>query len=295
MIPSILTPLANHLWQSTLFVAAIWLIILALRKNRAAVRHRLWLVASVKFLVPFTVLASCGSYFQWPVDTVPTPPRAVAAVAHSISEPFAVPEPSVVPPALAIAPTPAPGRIPAVLLLVWLCGFATSIVWWAVRWSQLRRMLRRATPLNLDAPLPVMGSPERIEPGVFGIFRPILLLPEDIVDRLSPEALQAVLAHEFCHVRRRDNLTAAIHMFVEAVFWFHPLVWWVKARLIEEQERACDEAVLGLGGNPQIYAESILKICEFYLAGPLICMSGIAGSDLKKESRKSCEIVWQPN
>ena len=127
-----------------------------------------------------------------------------------------------------------------------------------------------------------MYGPARFEPGVFGIFRPVLLLPEGITHRLSPAQLQAVLAHELCHVRRRDNLAMAIHMVVEALFWFHPLVWFIKARLIEEQERACDEEVLRLGGDPQVYAESILRICEFYLTSPLICVSGIAGSNLKK-------------
>ena len=117
---------------------------------------------------------------------------------------------------------------------------------------------------------------------MFGIFRPVLLLPAGITERLSPAQLQCVIDHELCHVRRRDNLAAAIHMLVESLFWFHPLVWWIKVRLIDEQERACDESVLGLVGNPQVYAESILKICEFYLTSPLICVSGITGSNLKK-------------
>ncbi|HEY3884210.1 MAG TPA: M56 family metallopeptidase, partial [Vicinamibacterales bacterium] len=64
-----------------------------------------------------------------------------------------------------------------------------------------------------------------LEPGVVGIRRPILLLPDRIAECLTPEQLDAVVVHELCHVQRRDNLTATVHMFVEAVFWFHPLVW----------------------------------------------------------------------
>src|SRR5262249_17254384 len=128
----------------------------------------------------------------------------------------------------------------------------------------------------------VLSSPAMLEPGVFGILRPVLLLPEGIAEHLAPAHLQAILAHELCHIRRRDNLAAAMHMAVEAVFWFHPLVWWLGARIIEERERACDEEVLELGNRPEIYAESILKTCQFYLESPLTCMSGIAGSDLKK-------------
>ena len=271
-------PFANHLWQSTLFAIAVWLITLTLRKNRAAVRHRLWLAATVKFLVPFSLLAGIGSHFQW--ETSVTTPPAVSTIVETISQPFSVSGPSVVPPGTASAPQASP--ILAVIISVWICGIAASLFWWFARWRQVRRAVRLAAPSDLVGPVKVMYGPARFEPGVFGVFRPVLLLPEGITQRLSPAQLQAVLAHELCHVRRRDNLATAIHMVVEALFWFHPLVWFIKARLIEEQERACDEEVLRLGGDPQVYAESILRICEIYLTSPLICVSGIAGSNLKK-------------
>jgi uncharacterized protein (TIGR03435 family) len=121
-----------------------------------------------------------------------------------------------------------------------------------------------------------------MEPGVFGVFRPVLLLPEGITGRLSRLQLQALLAHELMHVRRRDNLAAAVHMFVEALFWFHPLVWWIGARLVEERERACDEAVCAQGFEPEVYAEAILDVCKSYVESPLACAAGITGADLKK-------------
>jgi len=279
VIPDYMLPFANHLWQSTIFVIAVWAIVLMLRKNRAAVRHRLWLAASVKFLVPFSFLAGIGSHFQWQTPSV-TPPHSVSMIVETISQPFSVSIPSNVPTATTAASQAS--RFPAVLIGVWLCGAAVSLLCWFIRWRQVRRAVRLAVPSNLDGPLRVMYGPVRFEPGVFGIFRPVLLLPEDIAHRLSPAQLQAVLAHELCHARRRDNLAMAIHMSVEALFWFHPLVWFIKVRLIEEQERACDEEVLLLGGDPEVYAESILKICEYYLTSPLICVAGITGSNLKK-------------
>src|SRR5207302_10820487 len=94
--------------------------------------------------------------------------------------------------------------------------------------------------------------------------------------------LESVITHELCHVRRRDNLAAALHMLFEALFWFHPLVWWMGARLVDERERACDEEVLSLGADPQVYAESILKVCKFYVESPLACVSGVTGAELKK-------------
>ena len=138
----------------------------------------------------------------------------------------------------------------------------------------MRRALRRGVPLDLDIPVAAISLNERIEPGVFGVFRPVLLLPEGIAQRLTPDQLRAVVAHEMSHVRRRDNVANAIHMLAEALFWFHPLVWWIERRLLDEQERACDEEVLRQGGDPQVYAESILRICEFYVTSPLICVAG---------------------
>ena len=71
-------------------------------------------------------------------------------------------------------------------------------------------------------------------------------------------------------------------MLVEVLFWFHPLVWWIGARLVDERERACDEAVVELGNEPQIYAESILKVCQFYLESKLTCVAGVSGASLKR-------------
>ncbi len=107
-------------------------------------------------------------------------------------------------------------------------------------------------------------------------------MPDGVARELTAPQLEAILAHELCHVRRRDNLAAAFHMVVEALFWFHPLVWWLGARLMEERERACDEEVLSLGNAPEVYAEGILRICDLYLKSPLPCVSGVTGSNLKR-------------
>jgi len=71
-------------------------------------------------------------------------------------------------------------------------------------------------------------------------------------------------------------------MFVESVFWFHPLVWWIGKRIVEERERACDEEVLRLGSEPRTYAKAIIKVCELYLKSPLECVAGVTSSNLSK-------------
>jgi len=276
-----LSPLANHLWQSTLCAAVAWLLTVTLRRNRASVRYWLWLAASAKFLIPFSLLVGAGSQLGW--RTAPASAQhQFSIVMDEISQPFAAPAPT---PRLVGEP-PAPNVFPAILFGVWLCGVAIAYVTWFRLWRHMHAIRRTGTPLSLNLPIQVLSSPARLEPGVFGIRKPVLLLPEGITEHLTPPQLEAVLAHELCHVRRRDNLTAAIHMVVEAIFWFHPLVWWIGERLVEERERACDEEVLRAIGEPEIYAQGILNVCKFYLESPLVCVSGITGSDLKKRIEK---------
>ena len=276
-MPANLSSVANHLWQSTLFAAATWLLTLVLRKNRAAVRYGLWLAASLKFLVPFSLLVGAASQFAWRTSPA-IAPAAFSRAAEQISQPFTL-QTGIVSAAPA---APSWNPVPVILFSIWLCGFAISAAFWFRWWRRFRAAIRAATPIDLDLPVLVMTSPGSLEPGVFGIRKPVLLLPEGISCRLTPEQLQSILAHELCHVRRRDNLTAAIHMLVESIFWFHPLIWWIGARLVEERERACDEEVVRLGNEPDVYAEGILNVCKFYLQSPLACASGVTGADLKK-------------
>lgn len=281
MMPGYLSPLANHLWQSTLFAAVAVVLTFALRKNRAQARYWLWLAASIKFLIPFSLLVTFGSQFEWQsTGPIASPVSVAIEQVNQLNQPFS-------PPATPASATPVALEAwpvsPALLFfMLWFCGSATVLFIWWKRWRRIRAAVQTASPLPFEAPIPVMSSQALLEPGVFGLFRPVLLLPRGIADRLSPAQMQAILAHELCHVRRRDNLAAAIHMVVEAVFWFHPLVWWIGARLIDERERACDEEVVCLGSAPEVYASGILTVCKFCLESPLPCASGITGSDLKK-------------
>ena len=291
-------PLADHLWQSTLFAAIAGLLTLLLAKNHASTRYSIWLIASLKFLIPFSLLMAVGSHFQWAHQSAPSPIQVVAAMG-SFGEPFAIVNTAS---RAIVAKTElqvlVARMLPAMLLLLWCAGFVSVLSYWLFRLRGITAVARNAKTLqegrecsalcradealNVSHLVRVARSDAVFEPGILGIFHPVLLLPAGITERLSDAQLDAVIVHELCHVRRRDNLAAALHMFVEALFWFHPLVWWLGARLLDERERACDEAVLRLGIDPQIYSESILKICEFYVESPLLCASGVTGSSLKK-------------
>lgn len=277
--------LTNHLWQSTVFAVAVALLTLAFRKNRAQVRYWLWLGASLKFLIPFSLLIGLGDRL-W--DSLTAGKIAAGAAAPAVSQAMMqITEPFSGSSSFAPAAPHATNWIPIAALGVWACGFAGVVLMRIRAWLRVHYALRASSPVKVAIPaaIAVRSTPSLLEPGVVGFLRPVLLLPEGILENLTPPQLEAVLAHEQCHVRRRDNLNATIHMLVEAVFWFYPVVWWIGAKLIEERERACDEAVLALGNQPEIYVEGILNVCRSYLESPLRCVSGVTGSDLKKRIR----------
>lgn len=273
--------MTNHLWQSTLFAAAAGLLTIALRKNRAQVRFWLWFSASFKFFIPFSVLMNLGSHLHWRHAAEAISAGPLPFTVRQIAEPFADSAPFI---------SAAPANTDWLLITIaaaWALGFM-AIAWTRLRnWQRIRAAVRSAVPigtsaLRIPAKVEIRSAPGLLEPGVVGVLRPILLLPAGITDRLTRRQMEAILAHELCHIRRRDNLFAAIHMTVEAIFWFHPVVWWIGARLVEERERACDEAVLGQMNEPRAYAEGILSVCKFYRESPLVCVSGVTGADLRQ-------------
>jgi len=267
----------DHLWQSTLFAAGAALLVLALRNNGAHIRFWVWFAASAKFLIPFSGLAALGGYLLTPI--APQISASHLLFMQPAAQPFSA------------SPVHANTDWTPFLLALWGLGFAAMAIRWLLRWSQLRRLARAAADFPLAASVRVRMAPSSLEPGLVGIWRPFILLPQGIAGQLSAAELDAIMAHEICHLRRRDNLLTTIHMLVETLFWFHPLVWWLGARLNAERERACDEKVLASGTAPHIYAASILKVCKFCLQAPLASMAGVSGGNLGQRMR---DIVSAP-
>ncbi len=275
---------SNHLWQSTLFAAAVAVLTRGFTRNQARVRYWLWLSASLKFLLPFSLLMSIGSALPWTPTTMPVAP-ALSGVFTQIGQPFLD---------SASSNYLAASRMPDnndwltfTVIAIWALGSLALLRLRFKMWRHIRRALAASSPVDVDH----LALPEGIrlratrgvlEPGVVGFWRPVILVPAGIECHLTPDQLDAVLSHEVCHIRRRDNLLAALHMLVETAFWFHPMVWWIGSRLIAERERACDEEVLRVHASPRAYAEGIIRVCERYVEARLACVAGVSGSDLKK-------------
>jgi beta-lactamase regulating signal transducer with metallopeptidase domain len=171
-------------------------------------------------------------------------------------------------------------QLQSIVVAIWAVGVAIACLRWFVQWRSIRSTLAFAPRVDIDLPVPAFATSDEMTPGVFGIFRPVVILPRAVLQQLGSDQLQTVLAHELCHVRRRDNLTAAIHNFIEAIFWFHPLVWWIGANLLREREVACDESVVEAGHEQRVYAESILSVCRLGVAAKFASVAASTGGDL---------------
>ena len=143
--------LTNHLWQSTMFSVLAGLMTVAFRKNRAQVRYWLWLSASFKFLIPFSLLISLGSHLQWAPAAQKIAVPAVSFTMVQIAQPF--------PDTLPVAP-PTRGRsdwAPMAVLGVWACGFGTIALIRFRDWLRIRAAVPDAGAFGSKVtPLPAL-------------------------------------------------------------------------------------------------------------------------------------------
>src|SRR5208282_3894935 len=154
--------LGNHLWQSTLFAIAAALLTIALRKNRAQTRYWLWLAASVKFLIPFSLLVVMGSNLPWPRGYAALKPGSYFAM-EEFSQPFTQPAISMISRSTTATVTQTmPHLLPAFLIAVWLGGFLVVLFAWYVRWRRIRVALREGVCMRGGREVDALRRLERL-------------------------------------------------------------------------------------------------------------------------------------
>ena len=100
-------------------------------------------------------------------------------------------------------------------------------------------------------------------PMVFGHFKPILLFPVALLSKLTPEQVEAVIIHELAHVKRNDYILNIFQIFIEIIFYFHPVTWWLTSIIKREREHICDDEAAGKELNQKLsYAKALLIILE---------------------------------
>jgi beta-lactamase regulating signal transducer with metallopeptidase domain len=113
-------------------------------------------------------------------------------------------------------------------------------------------------------------------PVVVGHLKPMILFPMGVINRLAPEEVEAILAHELAHVLRHDYIFNILQSLVEALFYYHPAVWWLSTQIRNERESACDDIAINLINSKMNYAKALVTIQEMAYY-PMNMALGFAG------------------
>ena len=131
-------------------------------------------------------------------------------------------------------------------------------------------------------------------PLVVGHLKPMILFPIGAINKLNPQEVEAILAHEIAHVLRNDYVFNIIQSVIEALFYFHPAVWWISANIRAERENCCDDVAIVLCGNSMTYAKALVSLQEMaYYASPQIAMA-FAGKQKNQLLFRVQRILKQP-
>jgi protein involved in polysaccharide export with SLBB domain/beta-lactamase regulating signal transducer with metallopeptidase domain len=264
--------------RAALMAAATAAVLSVMQVRTAAARHRVW--AGFVFVMLFLPL-----WLTWG-------PRANLRVLPNVSKPAAgmagAPKmlvdptlPSQMEPYIsAIRPAP---RGPRLLLGLYLLGVFVLLARLTIGTVRARRLARRA--VNRDGRL---TSSSCASPVTVGWIHPVVILPENWTQWPAAQ-MEAVWAHEREHARRRDPLVQWLAVFNRAVFWFHPVAWWLERKLSALAEEACDTAVLESGHDPREYSQCLLDMARSVMRqGFRIDVEGMAmpGSFLPQRIRR---------
>ncbi len=281
--------LLHSLWQATLVAVVFYLI-------RPLIRHRpvpMYIGALSALLLvlgwsayTFTDLYTPHAVSDHATVTYPTLASPPAAVAPALSEPVPVARPS----GLSWIATGVAwiDRYISFVAMAWLLGTLllsarlAGGLWYVQRlrhdrvypvraWDATASSL--AARLGIRRPVTLLASGRAKVPMVVGHLKPILLVPVALLSSLPPEQLEAIIAHELAHVRRRDYLVNVLQSFVELLFFYHPAVRWLSEVVRQEREKCCDDLAVSLSGDTIAYAKALAEAEAFQHASGTMMMA----------------------
>jgi len=305
--------LVHFLWQAAVVAMLLAVFLRLLRKSSANLRY---LAACSALLLMVVLPVATMQFIEVPgpaaeAGPLPTassaiaPPTAIGVVEEMAPLSQTPDSPQNVNPATAI---PWNERIASVLepalpyvVLGWLAGVFGLSAWHLGGWMQLQRLKRRmvhgvgtalqhrlvqiAHRLGVHRAVTLLESALIEVPTVVGWLRPVILLPASALTGLSPEQLEAILAHELAHIRRYDYLTNVLQTIVEILGFYHPAVWWVSRRIRIERENCCDDMAVRVCGDSVRYARALTCLEEIRHGSTDLAMAATGGNLLDRIAR----------
>src|SRR5688572_176594 len=254
--------------RATFIAAAALVALWLLRVRAAAVRHRVWTVVTVAMLaLPLSIAYAPDVSLRVLPPTYSQASEPIASRSDPVGVAMAPLELATSEAAVELMPARS-WNWRAWLLAVYFAGAAALLARLAIGTVRVSLLAREATLVN-----GLLTSARIATPFTFGLLAPKILLPEGW-ERWSATRLAVVLDHEHAHRARRDPLVQWLALLNRAVFWFHPLAWWLERHLAALAEEACDAAVLARGHSRADYAEQLLQLARMSARRPVSHLVG---------------------
>jgi beta-lactamase regulating signal transducer with metallopeptidase domain len=159
-------------------------------------------------------------------------------------------------------------------------------------WQELLDGLK--TRVGVQRGIDLLESAMVRSPIVIGHLKPVILFPIGAINRLNPQEVEAILAHELAHIMRNDYVFNIIQSVIEALFYFHPAVWWISAQIRNERENCCDDMAIQLCGNSMTYAKSLVSVQEMAYYSPQMAMAFAGKSNKNQLLLRVQRVLNQP-
>lgn len=291
--------LAHFLWQGAL-VGILLAGALALSKKKSPSARYAMAAGAMAVLLALPVITAL-----WLAPAGEVGPASLAAPA-ALSAPADAPDFAVngAPVAREAAVFASASRLQPLLpwfFVFWLAGVAVLSVYHLGGWLQARRLERRGTSpvperwervvaelrrrLGIERAVRILESSVVPVPAVVGWLRPVILVPASALTGLSPQQLEAILAHELAHVRRHDYLINLLQTVVETLLFYHPAVWWVSRVVRQEREHCCDDLAVAVCGDRLVYVRALADLEGLRTPSPRLAMASDGGSLLGRIRR----------
>ena len=271
--------LIHFVWQGTLLALATAAALGACRRSAADIRYAIACLGLTAMLATAAATAVMGTL---PGKTAfPSGAQLAQASRTGASIEASVGAEGTQPSAASQAGPRAASSSPllAIVVWIWLAGVTSLIARLAAGCWRVHRLRaatiaaplsswqltaeRLARRLRVGVPFRIVESAVVDTPILIGWLQPLIILPLAAMAHMTAAQVEALLAHELAHIRRRDYAINLLQTIAEALLFFHPAVWWISKRIRQEREHCCDDAAIAVAGEATAYAEALMALASW--------------------------------
>lgn len=275
---AIITAVFNSLWQSAALAALVRPMLKRARFNAATRGTVWWLVLLMTLALPLA--PSLAARWRRTPFTAATSQVGDVGNLSPASRSYVLPPAAGEQPAI-VTLTEKPAAVwPFAIAALWALVLLNRIARIAQSYARIRELKRNASVSDL--PLPGTGRRARLlvsreiaSPMAVGFPDPAVIVPQDLIARISREELDQILLHESAHLARRDDWSNLLGRLLGAVLALHPVAWWILRQIEFEREAACDDWAVARTGAVMRYAETLAHVVELQWESRGVPLNGV--------------------